>query len=145
MLYDQTRDYILNLRDEELTQYILDGTALYEPDAVAFAQAQFDSRGLDRELIAPREVQARAETRIQEELARSAEAAERSLSTVGTAFYFLAGACSAFPAVLLGWWWMSTRGERTKIKQMFTIALIGFGLTLAIIFTLSWLGAVKSK
>jgi len=48
MLHEKTIEYITGLSDEQLAEYILVGTRVYEPEALAFAQQE-----LDRRQIAP--------------------------------------------------------------------------------------------
>jgi hypothetical protein len=52
MLHEQTKEYILGLGDAELLEYVLTGRRMYEPEAIAFAQAELDRRTLPAERMA---------------------------------------------------------------------------------------------
>ncbi len=53
MLHEKTIEYITGLSDERLVEYLLLGTRIYEPEALAFAQKE-----LDRRQIAPERLSA---------------------------------------------------------------------------------------
>jgi hypothetical protein len=52
MLHEQTIAHIKDLSDAELVEYVLTGTRVYEPEAIAFAQAELDRRKLPPEQLA---------------------------------------------------------------------------------------------
>jgi len=48
-VYEQTKTYIVELSDEALLEYVLTGTRMYEPDAVAFAKEELTRRNISDE------------------------------------------------------------------------------------------------
>ena len=46
MLHEKTKSHISNLTDSELVEYVLTGTRMYEPEAIAYARAELERRKL---------------------------------------------------------------------------------------------------
>ena len=126
MLTDQARNYIVGLSNEELAKYLRAAPETYEPEAVAFARAEFDRRGLDPAVASRLDAEAAVLTSA-EEIER-ASAAQRPLDGWGKTNAFLAG-CFGLPIIplLLVQMRFRRRGEDLKIRQMWKLAFIGFG------------------
>ena len=53
MLHEQTREYISGLDNAALLEYVMTGWRMYEPEAVSFARAELNRRGLQPQQIEP--------------------------------------------------------------------------------------------
>ncbi len=87
MLHQETTKHIENLSDSELLEYVLTGERIYDPEAVDFAKAELERRGLSPEQLE------RLRPPIIEKLARYDAAKSLDLMQPASASAILCQAC----------------------------------------------------
>ncbi len=136
-MHIQAQEHIHNLTNDELMEYIEEGVALYDPDAIAFARQELDRRDVVPERLA--QMESNAEMRVGQRSADTHEIATRCLGTWGRILAFIAG-MFFFPLLpmLIAWNRFKGRGEHRKARELWLFAGIGFGsiIGFAIVATL---------
>lgn len=127
MLYERARDHISNLSDQDLAEYVKEGTEMYDPEAVAFARQEMERRGVSAEQL--RELESQAEARIEQRNAEAEEMAKRPLGTTGRILAF-AGGFIGFPLLifLIASGRMRDRGEYRKARELRHMGFMGFAV-----------------
>ena len=140
MFQEQTKEYISNLSDLELIEYIKEG--IYEPEAIEFAKQEVAARNLDPQRLA--ELESSAQLKNETLRAQVAEAAERPLGKLGKVLAIIGGLNMlgiGGICLLIAWGQFRERGERLKIKEMWRRAMYGFvvmWLILILLFVIPW-------
>jgi hypothetical protein len=131
MLLEQTRSYIVALSDADLLRYVRTGVEEYEPDAVTFAQQEFERRNLDATRITELTTIV-ADQRRGESIAAT-ELATAPLSRKGRVFAYIAGLFlfgMPFLFVLSITAQYKNRGEMNKADEVCSYFILGL-LTIA--------------
>jgi hypothetical protein len=126
MLLPQTRDYISNLSDQDLINYLAEG--IYEPDAIAFAQEEMARRNLDSQKLG--ELQAAAYTHVAKQADNLEAVAAKRLGIVHRLLAMLLGAfiLGLFPIMIYVIWrdGLRDRGEWRKTRDLNFFVIAGF-------------------
>lgn len=122
MLLEQTRDYISDLSDGELIEYVLEG--IYEPDAIAFARQEIERRQLDPQQM--QQLEAVAQERVDAKRAHIAEVMNEPLGCTGRTLAFMGGFFMGFTLHFIIWIVLDRKCETRKQKDIREFALAGF-------------------
>jgi hypothetical protein len=147
MALEQVQDHIRSLSNDALTEYIITGTEVYEPDAIAFAREEFQRRNLDPTHVRQMEAEANAKLDVKAELA--AEAAARPLDFDDKLLAFWHGLHGPFALHKLAVQEAAffKQGEDRKVSEMWRAARYGFAtivLALVVVLFITWLNSKPS-
>lgn len=141
MLPELGREYIRKLNDPDLVEYILTGTNLYLPEAVAYAKEELEQRGL-----APLrfdELRGEAARRVAAKEALAIEVASRPLGLAGKIAALLLGSLGGVHFILH--MLAGDRPESRRGKDWQKFERIGFfGLISLIVLVAAIIGLLKS-
>ena|ERR1700722_553418 len=98
MRREQVKEYITGLGDADLVEYIHAGTAIYEPDAIAFAREELDRRRFSPAQLA--ELEEIADSRIAEKAMEVSRQAAQPLGLRGRILAFVLGLFGGYHAIL---------------------------------------------
>jgi hypothetical protein len=145
----EIEQYILNLSDIDLLEYVKTGTESYTPEAIAFAEQELSRRGVTGNLLRAHEEQ--LAKRIDE---RKEEAKATSMEPLGTGYriaVFLCGLFFGIPLLLFVPSWLRFReeGAKRKNRDMWLFALAGVALQIPMVWLnlppWSWLIGLMSS
>jgi hypothetical protein len=138
-LRQQTRDFIIEMSDVDLAEYVTAGTTLYEPAAVEFARREFQRRNIDLNQV---KIEIKARENVEAEVA--AVAADLPLHVAMKFMAFLGGFFISFLVPLLflmaASYGFNQRGETRRASEMWHFVVYGvlgalslFALSIAIV------------
>jgi hypothetical protein len=146
MLRVQIQEYIKKLSDVDLVEYARDCD--YEPEAIAFAQAEIEFRNPSPQRL--QQMQVVADIRLENRKVEAAASASRPLGCRGRILAFIGGssliglfAWGLF--VLLAREHLSDRGEYAKKADVLRFTFCGFGISLILINTILSLGGSRPE
>jgi hypothetical protein len=121
-----TRQYICDLDDEALVDYVQTGVPTYDPNAVAFAANELERRRLDPGRLSALVENFRDHAQAAEQ--EAAEAAVRPLGMGEGAVVFLLGFVGVLPVGLFAVRLLArdyrARGEFLRVRQTWTLGLM---------------------